>query len=235
VIPPHLGYFMDQTRRMHPNVCEPVSRLSYAGLLHAHPNAAGRRVDGVEPGLYVRKVDHTHNLTSSPEEAAAIVDAVRSLVGRKWVDGDSAQALSDADILVVAPYNLQVRIVRRALDEAGFTETRVGTVDRFQGQEAPVVLVTMTSSAAADLPRGLDFLLSRNRLNVALSRAQALALLVCSPRLVQADIRDVDQMRLVSGMIGLQSGARPWLDDSRADGPRPGPDLSTEDHEHHGQ
>jgi predicted RecB family nuclease len=210
VIPPHLGYFMDQTRRMHPSVCDPVSRLSYASLLHAHPTAARRAVEGIAPGLYVHEVDHNHNITSSPEEAEAVVAAVRSLVGRMWMDGDHAQALSDSDILVVAPYNLQVRIVRRALDEAGFTETRVGTVDRFQGQEAPVVLVTMTSSAAVDLPRGLDFLLSRNRLNVALSRAQALALLICSPRLVQADIRDVDQMRLVSGMIGLQAGAEPW-------------------------
>ncbi|WP_132125126.1 TM0106 family RecB-like putative nuclease [Actinocrispum wychmicini] len=218
VIPSDLGYFMDQTRRMHPNVCEPVSRLSYAGLLHAHPTAAGRRVAGIEPGLYVRMVDHSHSITSSPEEAAAVVDAVRSLVGRMWMDGSHGSALSDADILVVAPYNLQVRIVRRALDQAGFTETRVGTVDRFQGQEAPVVLVTMTSSAVADLPRGLDFLLSRNRLNVALSRAQALALLICSPRLVQADIRDVDQMRLVSGMIGLRAGARPWPDHDRPDG-----------------
>jgi uncharacterized protein len=210
VIPPHLGYFMDQTRRMHPAVCEPVSRLSYSGLLHAHPNAAQRQVEGIDPGMYVHYVDHSHNITSSPEEAAAVVEAVRRLIGRKWIDGSHAQALSDSDILVVAPYNLQVRIVRRALDEAGFTETRVGTVDKFQGQEAPVVLVTMTSSSAVDLPRGLDFLLSRNRLNVALSRAQALALLVCSPRLVQADIRDVEQMRLVSGMLGLQAGARPW-------------------------
>jgi predicted RecB family nuclease len=210
VIPPHLGYFMDQTRRMHPNVCEPVSRLSYAGLLHAHPTAAGRSVEGITPGLYVQKVEHSHNITSSAEEAEAVVAAVRSLVGRMWIDGNHAQALSDSDILVVAPYNLQVRIVRRALDAAGFTETRVGTVDRFQGQEAPVVLVTMTSSTAVDLPRGLDFLLSRNRLNVALSRAQALALLICSPRLVQADIRDVEQMRLVSGMIGLQTSAQPW-------------------------
>jgi predicted RecB family nuclease len=210
VIPPHLGYFMDQTRRMHPSVCEPVSRLSYAGLLHAHPTAAERGVEGIEPGLYVQKVDHSHNITSSPEEADAVVAAVRALIGRLWTDRGHTQALSDADILVVAPYNLQVRIVRRALDQAGLTETRVGTVDRFQGQEAPVVLVTMTSSAAVDLPRGLDFLLSRNRLNVALSRAQALALLICSPRLVQADIRDVEQMRLVSGMIGLQAGARPW-------------------------
>ncbi|MEV4313189.1 TM0106 family RecB-like putative nuclease [Actinocrispum sp. NPDC049592] len=210
VIPPHLGYFMDQTRRMHPNVCDPVSRLSYAGLLHAHPTAAGRSVEGIEPGLYLHKVDHSHNITSSPEEADAVVRAVRELVGRMWTDGNHSAALSDADILVVAPYNLQVRIVRRALDEAGFTETRVGTVDKFQGQEAPVVLVTMTSSAAVDLPRGLDFLLSRNRLNVALSRAQALAVLICSPRLVQADIRDVEQMRLVSGMLGLQASAQRW-------------------------
>ncbi|SMD07469.1 uncharacterized protein SAMN05661093_04212 [Kibdelosporangium aridum] len=210
VIPPSLGYFMDQTRRMHPGVCDPVSLLSYAGLLHAHPTAEGRRVDGIEPGLYTRYVDHSHNITSSPEEAEAVVATVKSLVGRTWVDGEATRPLTDGDILVVAPYNLQVRVVRRALEEAGFTETRVGTVDKFQGQEAPVVLVTMTSSAAVDLPRGLDFLLSRNRLNVALSRAQALAVLICSPRLVQADIRDVEQMRLVSGMIGLQRGARHW-------------------------
>nr|WP_225953815.1 bifunctional RecB family nuclease/DEAD/DEAH box helicase [Kibdelosporangium phytohabitans] len=210
VIPSNLGYFMDQTRRMHPGVCDPVSRLSYAGLLHAHETAAERRVDGIEPGLYTHYVDHNHNITSSPEEADAVVAAVRALVGRTWVDGSTERPLTDEDILVVAPYNLQVRVVRRALAQAGFEQTRVGTVDKFQGQEAPVVLVTMTSSAAVDLPRGLDFLLSRNRLNVALSRAQALAMLICSPRLVQADIRDVDQMRLVSGMIGLQRGARHW-------------------------
>ncbi|WP_173141748.1 TM0106 family RecB-like putative nuclease [Kibdelosporangium persicum] len=210
VIPPHLGYFMDQTRRMHPGVCEPVSRLSYAGLLHAHPTAEGRRVEGIEPGLYAHYVDHSHNITSSPEEAEAVVEAVRTLVGRTWVDGAHSRPLTDADILVVAPYNLQVRVVRRALDDAGFTETRAGTVDRFQGQEAPVVLVTMTSSAAVDVPRGLDFLLSRNRLNVALSRAQALAVLICSPKLVQADIRDIEGMRLVSGMIGLRRGAAHW-------------------------
>jgi uncharacterized protein len=118
--------------------------------------------------------------------------------------------LTDADIVVVAPYNLQARVVAGELERAGFPGTRVGTVDRFQGQEAPVVIATMTSSAAVDLPRGLDFLLSRNRLNVALSRAQAVAVLVCSPRLVEADIRTVEQMRLVSGMIGLMNAATPW-------------------------
>ncbi|MFE2753572.1 TM0106 family RecB-like putative nuclease [Actinosynnema sp. NPDC059335] len=210
VIPPELGYFLDQTRRMHPAVCAPVSNLSYAGLLHAHPSAAARAIDGVPSGVYVHSVPHSHNTTSSIEEAAAVVGVVRSLMGRMWTDGPDARALDDSDILVVAPYNLQVRLVRRELEKHGYEHVRVGTVDRFQGQEAPVVITTMTSSAAVDLPRGLDFLLSRNRLNVALSRAQAVAVVVCSPRLVEADIRDVDQLRLVSGMIGLMADAVRW-------------------------
>jgi uncharacterized protein len=144
------------------------------------------------------------------EEAAAVTEIVAGLHGRPWTDHGVTRPLGDADIVVVAPYNLQARTVTRALEDAGFPGVRVGTVDRFQGQEAPVVLTTMTSSSAVDLPRGLDFLLSRNRLNVALSRAQALAILVCSARLVEADIRTVEQMRLVAGMIGLMTGAAPW-------------------------
>ncbi|QFU90929.1 TM0106 family RecB-like putative nuclease [Amycolatopsis sp. YIM 10] len=210
VIDPELGYFLDQSRRMHPAVCDPVSRLSYAGRLHAHPTAADRGIDGVPAGLYVSEVDHRGNTTRSVEEAAEIVEIVRALHGRKWTDRGEVRPLDDGDILVVAPYNLQARVVGRALEKAGFPGVRVGTVDRFQGQEAPVVLTTMTSSSAVDLPRGLDFLLSRNRLNVALSRAQAVAVLVCSPRLVEADIRTVDQMRLVSGLVGLMAGAEPF-------------------------
>ncbi|MEC3977331.1 TM0106 family RecB-like putative nuclease [Amycolatopsis sp. H20-H5] len=210
VIGPDLGYFLDQSRRMHPAVCEPVSHLSYAGRLHAHPSASGRGVAGVPAGLYLAEVDHHGNTTRSVEEAAAVTDQVSTLHGRLWTDGDETRPLTDEDILVVAPYNLQARVVSRELEKAGFPGVRVGTVDRFQGQEAPVVIATMTSSSAVDLPRGLDFLLSRNRLNVALSRAQAVAVLVCSPRLVEADIRTVDQMRLVSGMIGLMSAASPW-------------------------
>lgn len=203
VIPDHLGYFLAETRRMHPAVCRPVSELSYAGLLHSHETARNRAISGIEPGIYLREVDHRHNITSSAEEADAVVDVVRSLVGRTWTDNGTSRELTDADILVVAPYNLQVRVIRRRLADAGFDETRVGTVDRFQGQEAPAVIMSMTSSSTVDLPRGLDFLLSRNRLNVALSRAQALAVLICSPRLLDADVRGVDQMRLVAGMLGL--------------------------------
>ena len=210
IMPASLGYFLDETRRMHPAVCEPVSNLSYAGRLHAHPSAAGRGLDGVAAGLYLAEIDHHGNTTRSAEEAAAVTAIVAGLHGRPWTDHGTTRPLGDADIVVVAPYNLQARTVTRALEEAGFPGVRVGTVDRFQGQEAPVVITTMTSSSAIDLPRGLDFLLSRNRLNVALSRAQALAILVCSPRLVEADIRTVEEMRLVAGMIGLMTEARPW-------------------------
>ncbi|QRP47699.1 TM0106 family RecB-like putative nuclease [Amycolatopsis sp. FDAARGOS 1241] len=205
IIPPSLGYFLDQTRRMHPAVCAPVSRLSYAGLLHSHPSAS-RSIDGFASGLYLSSVDHRGNTTRSVEEAAEVVSVISSLHGRSW----QGRRLTDEDFLVVAPYNLQARVVTRALADAGYGEVRVGTVDRFQGQEAPVVVTTMTSSSAVDLPRGLDFLLSRNRLNVALSRAQSVAVLVCSPHLLEADIRTVDQMRLVSGMLGLLQDALPW-------------------------
>jgi predicted RecB family nuclease len=210
VIPPYLGYFLDQTRRMHPAMCAPVSELSYAGLLHAHPSTAARGVDGVPSGLYLAEVDHHGNTTRSMEEVAELVAIVTSLHGRTWTDNGTTRPLDDEDILVVAPYNLQARVVMGALQRAGYPGVRVGTVDRFQGQEAPVVIATMTSSSALDLHRGLDFLLSRNRLNVALSRAQAVAVLVCSPHLVEADIRTVEQMRLVSGMIGLMNSATPW-------------------------
>lgn len=211
VIPAHLGYFLDQTRRMHPAMCAPVSELSYAGLLHAHPSTALRGVDGVPSGLYLAEVDHRGNTTRSTEEVAELVTIVTALHGRTWTDNGQTRLLTDEDILVVAPYNLQARVATGALERAGFPGVRVGTVDRFQGQEAPVVITTMTSSSALDLPRGLDFLLSRNRLNVALSRAKAVAVLICSPHLVEADIRTVEQMRLVSGMIGLMNTATPWV------------------------
>ena len=209
-VPPELGYFLDVSRRMHPAVCAPVSRLSYAGLLHSHPGAAARAVEGVEPGLHVARVEHRGRTTSSPEEADAVADVIASLVGRTWHDGRVSRPLEDADVLVVAPYNVQVRLVQQRLEAAGLGGARVGTVDRFQGQEAPVVVATMTSSSSADLPRGLEFLLSRNRLNVALSRAQAVAVLVCSPQLVEAEVRTVEALRLVSGMLGLLQQGRPW-------------------------
>ncbi len=140
-------------------------------------------------------VVHDGNRTSSEEEAVAVRTVFEALVGREWVDHDgSLGTLGVDDILVVAPYNAQVHLVGEQLPRGA----RVGTVDRFQGQEAPVVIVSLAASSAEDVPRGMEFLYSRNRLNVAVSRAQALAVLVASPALLAARCRSVDQMRLVN-------------------------------------
>ena len=111
---------------------------------------------------------------------------VQALIGRTWTDPRAKpkkRPLSQADILVVAPYNAQVACLKDALESESLGDVAVGTVDKFQGQEAPVVIVSMTASSAADVPRGMDFLLSRNRVNVAVSRAQCAAYVVRSPRL----------------------------------------------------
>ncbi len=212
IIAPELGYFLDQSRRMHPAVCAPVSRLAYRGRLRAHPSTAERAIQQVEPGLRRITVEHRGRNTHSPEEVARVVDVAGRLVGRTLHDGEAgARPLTGADILVVAPFNLQVRALRSALHEAGLSEVSVGTVDRFQGQEAPVVLCSMTASSASDLPRGLDFVLSRNRLNVALSRAQVLAVLVYSPHLLASSPRSVTELRALAGFTGLCARTSPWL------------------------
>ncbi|GAA3765320.1 TM0106 family RecB-like putative nuclease [Salinactinospora qingdaonensis] len=204
------GYFLDQTRRMHPRVCAPVSQLSYRGRLRSHPVAHQRDLVGHRPGLYRCEVDHTGRATHSPEEVEAVVGLAGRLVGVELVQpGEPQRRLCAADIMVVAPFNLQVRALRQALAQAGLEGVRVGTVDRFQGQEAPVVLCSMTVSSAADVARGLDFVLSRNRLNVALSRAQVVAALVYAPGLATAAPRSVAELRALAGFAGVCAQARP--------------------------
>ncbi|WP_169581897.1 MULTISPECIES: bifunctional RecB family nuclease/DEAD/DEAH box helicase [Microbacterium] len=194
VIPPEYGYFLARTRRMHPDVAEPVSHLSYRGRLEAHPSTTLRRIDGVATGLVPVPVRHRGNATRSPEEAAAVVDLVRDLVGRAWTDVDvddtdtatvcPQRPLEARDIIVVTPYNAQQVAVEEALTAAGFADVPVGTVDKFQGQEAAVAIVSLAASSGRDAPRGLEFLLLRNRLNVAVSRAKHTAYLVYSPALL---------------------------------------------------
>jgi len=183
-LPAERGYFLDRSYRMHPDVCRAVSRLSYDGRLHSHEAVtSARRLDGVAPGVRTLTVDHDGNATESPEEAAAIVEAIESLLGTAWTDEQRTRPLAQNDVLVVTPYNAQVVQVRRRLDAAGLTDVRAGTVDKFQGQQAPVVFVSMTASSIDDVPRGIAFLLNRNRLNVAVSRAKYLAVIVRSAQL----------------------------------------------------
>jgi uncharacterized protein len=126
------------------------------------------------------------------------------LDGGMWTDAHGGERpLTLDDVLVVAPFNAQVRYLRDRLPPGA----RVGTVDKFQGQEAPVVFFSMTSSSGEDVPRGMDFLFSRNRLNVAVSRAQALAVIVCSPRLLWARCNTVEQMQMVNALCAFAEEA----------------------------
>ncbi|MCF6387195.1 TM0106 family RecB-like putative nuclease [Mycobacterium sp. MBM] len=183
-LPPQRGYFLEVSYRMHPDVCRPVSRLSYDGRLQPYEKvSAARRLDGVAPGVRVLAVEHTGNSTESPEEADAIIAQIGALLGTPWTDEDGTVGLGQQHILVVTPYNAQVVLLRRRLDAAGLADVQVGTVDKFQGRQAPVVFVSMTASSIDDVPRGIGFLLNRNRLNVAISRAKYAAVLVRSKQL----------------------------------------------------
>jgi superfamily I DNA and/or RNA helicase len=178
-LPAERGYFLDRTHRMHPAVCAAVSALAYEGRLWSNDEVtAARRLDGYRPGVHVLPVRHEGNSTESPEEADAVAAQITLLLGSTWTDEHGARPLAPADVLVLAPYNAQVVLLRRRLAAAGLGEVKVGTVDKFQGAQAPVVLISMTASSVAEIPRGIPFLLNRNRLNVAISRAQYAATIV---------------------------------------------------------
>ena len=135
--------------------------------------------------MHVLRVRHEGNATESPEEAEAIVDLIHTLVGLDWTTEEGTRPLTPNDVLVLAPYNAQVVLLRRHLAAAGLSDVRVGTVDKFQGAEAPVAIVSMTASSVEDIPRGIPFLLNRNRLNVAISRAQYAAVIVRADALTE--------------------------------------------------
>ena len=173
-LPAERGYFLEQTWRMHPSVCDAVSQLAYGGKLRSNESVtATRNLDGVEPGVSTVFVEHIGNSTESEQEAREVIKQIKALLGTPWTASaeQPTRPLAQTDFLVVAPYNGQVGLLRAKLSKAGLTHVPVGTVDKFQGREAAVVLVSMTASAIEDIPRGMAFLLSRNRLNVAISRA----------------------------------------------------------------
>ena len=143
---------------------------------------------------------HTGNRSASEQEAAAVAALVARLVGRRWIDRDGVERpLLAGDVLVVAPYNAHVAALRRALPG----DVAVGTVDRFQGQEAAVVIYSMATSLAEDVPRGMEFLYSRNRMNVAVSRARCLAVLVCSPDLLRVACTTAAQIPLANALCSF--------------------------------
>ena len=206
---PRFGYFLGESWRMDSALCERVSWLSYDGALASAAATAGRTLQGVAPGVVSYPVEHVGCSVRSVQEAQAVVECVRELLGREWVPAAGAEPrpLAAEDCIVVAAYNAQVDCVREALIAAGLADSsgagvRVGTVDKFQGQEAAVVLVSLASSRV-DSGRGAGFVLSPNRLNVAVSRGQWRAVLVHSPLVARSVPQDVEEVLALSGFAGL--------------------------------
>jgi predicted RecB family nuclease len=194
------GFFLAETWRLPPSISEFTSEIFYDGRLTSHPGQEVQVLTGktefAGSGLKFIPLPHEGNQTSSPEEVDEIAKIVNSLVGGdvSWVDRDGiSSVLTLDDILIVAPYNAQVSLILDRMPEA-----KVGTVDRFQGQEAPVVLVSLATSSPEEAPRGREFLYSPNRLNVATSRAQCVSILIANPRLFEPECHTPRQIQLAN-------------------------------------
>ena len=192
--------FLADTWRMHPEICAFDSEMFYEGKLRAIEGSGRQAIlsDGESRGAGLRfvSVAHTGNKSSSIEEAEAVAELVSSILdsGARWIDRDGGeQPLTLNDIIIITPYNAQVFEIKQRLPGA-----RVGTVDKFQGQEAPIAIYSMATSSSADAPRGMEYLYSANRLNVAVSRAKCLSIHGASPEIFEAECRTPRQMQLAN-------------------------------------
>ena len=199
-MPDDRGLFLGETWRLHPSICSYTSDLFYEGKLTPHPTLAMQVLSGPTPfegaGLFYAPVEHDGNQNSSLEEAKRLGEIVAGLIvpGVTWTNRfGQTKPLQLNDILVVAPYNAQVSEISRLIPGA-----RVGTVDKFQGQEAPVVIYSLATSSPDEAPHGMEFLYSRHRLNVAVSRARCVSILVGAPRIFEPNCRTPEQMRMAN-------------------------------------
>ena len=198
------GAFLATTWRMHPEVCSFISKQIYGERLKAHPRCANQSTT-MGTGLRWIEAEHKGCSTESVEESALVVEAIREIIGQTFTDAmGNRQVIAAEHVMVVAPYNAQVNRLRDDLGANPFTSgVEVGTVDKFQGREAPIVFFTMTASTSKDIPRGADFLFSKNRLNVAISRAKVIAYLVCTKDLLDSRARDIETMKLISTLCAF--------------------------------
>lgn len=201
-MPPDKGIFLEKTWRMHPKLTQFTSEAFYEGRLRSCDGLENQKINGHpwlgDSGLYYVPVEHKGNQNAAPEEVEIIVDLVTTLTKAevRWIDDKgNGRDLQLSDILVVAPYNTEVFDLAARLPGA-----HVGTVDKFQGQQAPIVIYSMTTSSPEDAPRGMEFLYSLNRLNVATSRAKAMVVIVASPRLLEPECHTPRQMQLANAL-----------------------------------
>jgi superfamily I DNA and/or RNA helicase len=201
-MPEDKGLFLDTTWRLHPLIAQFTSTLYYEGRLRSKEGLENQKLAGNTlfkgSGLFHVLVDHISNQSQSKEEVAVIKKIVDHLLSENitWIDRDgNSTRLQQRDILIIAPYNAQVSALQEALP--GFT---IGTVDKFQGQEAPVVIYSITSSSSEDAPRGMSFLYNPNRMNVATSRAKCISILVSAPKIFEVECNTIEQMKWANGL-----------------------------------
>jgi len=204
VVPPDVGLFLGESRRMHPDVCRFISESIYEGRLGSDPACAQQKIalsPGInvlvakESGILFSGIQHDANVQQSDEEVERVKAIYDEMRGRLYTAKDlSVRPLGLDDFLFIAPYNAQVRALQKVLPNGA----RVGSVDRFQGQEAPVCILSLCSSYGEYGGRGLAFILDRNRINVAVSRAQCLAIVVGDPRIANSSAGSIGEMMLLN-------------------------------------
>ena len=208
VVPPKNGIFLAETRRLHPKICQFISDKFYQGKLQPHKSTTQRKLirkceekDIDLSGNYLEQLQHQNCSQKSLPESEHILDLIKEISSSCLIEIDgTTREIEYTDFIVIAPFNAQVKLLKSKLDKT----ISVGTVDKFQGQEAAIALISMTSSSGMDAPKGLNFLLNRNRLNVAISRAQLACFVVCAEGLFNSNCNTVEQMSLLSTFSSLK-------------------------------
>jgi uncharacterized protein len=208
-IPPERGIFLANTWRLHPDICSFISEAVYDGRLKSEASTINQKLvlktnahAALKPtGIKYIPAIHDGCSQRSEQEANLVKEIIETLLQQSFIDTyGNTHSLTIKDILIVAPYNQQVNLLKRILQK----DAQVGTVDKFQGQEAQVVIMSMTTSSAEEMPRHMEFLFSKNRINVALSRARCLAIFIANPELMAIPCSTPEQMALVNTLCWIK-------------------------------
>ena len=203
------GIFLNKTFRLHPKINEFISTNFYEERLVCDESVNKRVVKFNKKlliknsGIHFIEMKHENNVQTSIEEFKVIRDLMKEMIGLEYDDGKKKRKLVVDDFLIISPYNTQVNLLLSKLEESKIKNPRVGTIDKFQGQEAPITIISMTSSDSDSLPRNKEFFFSRNRLNVAISRAQIASIILFNPNLLNSSPKNIDQIKLMNNFFKI--------------------------------
>lgn len=207
-IPENRGIFLNKTFRMNENINNFISQNFYDGRLNCDDVAKNRLINLdnsliTSQGINYIQMNHFNNVQTSKEEFVAISNILENMIGLEFIDNGNKRKLELEDFLVISPFNTQVNFLKSSLANQGMSDLKVGTIDKFQGQEAPVVIISMASSDSNAIPRNKEFFFSKNRLNVAISRAQASSIILFNPKLLEGAATNVETMKLMNNFFKL--------------------------------